>query len=329
MNCLFCNKSYVRTSGVQRFRKDTGYCSIECIESSRPLCLNCGTKITRNPGEILSVFIRRTYCCHPCAAKHATSYKRSDETRRKMSDGRKRFNATERGQDVIEENVERYKEWLSSDIGIATRRRQGKQFSEWRKTPDGIAWYERALAAKRTDESRAKLSASLTDFFKTERGQENREHYRKLYTGVPRSPETYEKMKQAIELFWNSPEGDAMAEAISHRMTNGLPETPYGPNWNRQRQKAIRRDSNSCQLEFLGNCEEDFVVQVHHIFPNRFFGYVPGENEYFRWANHLKNLVCLCRRCHRLCEVTRSLVPEQFLSNATEHYDQFVLSTTH
>jgi len=71
------------------------------------------------------------------------------------------------------------------------------------------------------------------------------------------------------------------------------------------------------------------MIDVHHIFPNRFFGYIPGENEHFRWANHLNNLICLCRRCHRLCESTRSLVPEPYLSKATEHYGQYVLTITH
>jgi len=68
------------------------------------------------------------------------------------------------------------------------------------------------------------------------------------------------------------------------------------------------------------------MIDVHHIFPNRFFGYIPGENEHFRWANHLNNLICLCRRCHRLCESTRSLVPEPYLENSNEHYLRFLLT---
>lgn len=329
MICKLCSKSYERTSGVKAFRKDHGYCSIECIESSRPLCLNCGTKITRSPNEILSAFIRRRFCTQPCAASFYASQKRSDEVRKNMSNGRKAFNDTERGREVIIENSIRYAEWLESDIGKETRERQGKQFSEWLKTPDGVAWRKRADAARRTDEFSARASERLFKFYETERGQELKERYRQLYSGVPRPPEVTEKMLRSLDEFWSSADGDALAERLSNNMTGGFPETPYGPNWKRQRRKALKRDSYSCQLARLGNCEEYLVIQVHHIFTNRRFGYIPRENEHFRWANHLNNLICLCRRCHRLCETTRSLVPEPYLSNAIEHYAKFVLTITH
>ncbi|RME43150.1 MAG: DUF1998 domain-containing protein, partial [Chloroflexi bacterium] len=41
---------------------------------------------------------------------------------------------------------------------------------------------------------------------------------------------------------------------------------------------------------------------IHHISPFRDFGYVPGENERYRVANQLDNLITLCRVCHRRAE---------------------------
>jgi DEAD/DEAH box helicase domain-containing protein len=41
---------------------------------------------------------------------------------------------------------------------------------------------------------------------------------------------------------------------------------------------------------------------MHHIRPFREFGYVPGQNDHYRQANRLENLVTLCPSCHRRAE---------------------------
>lgn len=76
----------------------------------------------------------------------------------------------------------------------------------------------------------------------------------------------------------------------------------YGPNWPRQSRKARRRDEYKCQC--CGKTQEQNRkrLDVHHIKPMRKFGYVPGENEHYKEANRLDNLVSLCTTCHHRIE---------------------------
>jgi len=43
-------------------------------------------------------------------------------------------------------------------------------------------------------------------------------------------------------------------------------------------------------------------LHVHHIRPFREYGYMPGENENYRAANKIDNLITLCPSCHRRAE---------------------------
>ena len=74
-----------------------------------------------------------------------------------------------------------------------------------------------------------------------------------------------------------------------------------GPNWAKQRDLARRRDGYRCRwcnaLERPGRQHD-----VHHVVPFGRFRWVPGQNENYRSANHLSNLVTLCAGCHRLAE---------------------------
>jgi DEAD/DEAH box helicase domain-containing protein len=98
----------------------------------------------------------------------------------------------------------------------------------------------------------------------------------------------------------------------------------YGPNWLEQRRLALARDNHRCQT--CGAAAEkttavktspegiadkalpDFTksgragLHVHHIRPFREYNYVPGQNENYRQANRLENLVTLCPSCHRRAE---------------------------
>lgn len=79
----------------------------------------------------------------------------------------------------------------------------------------------------------------------------------------------------------------------------------YGPSWKRQRRKAWQRDNHTCQE--CGATKEDTGREpdVHHILPFRLFGVERHEE-----ANHLSNLICLCKRCHGIAEL-RDYVPDQ------------------
>lgn len=67
----------------------------------------------------------------------------------------------------------------------------------------------------------------------------------------------------------------------------------YGPSWSRQRSKTRERDNNTCQRCGITSVEAGQKLDVHHKIPFRQFGI-----ELHKEANHLSNLVTLCRKCH-------------------------------
>ena len=73
----------------------------------------------------------------------------------------------------------------------------------------------------------------------------------------------------------------------------------YGPNWEKQRDKARERDYCTCQVCGLSKTDIGRNPDVHHIVPFREFGYVPTENDHYLRANHLENLITLCPSCHQ------------------------------
>jgi DEAD/DEAH box helicase domain-containing protein len=81
----------------------------------------------------------------------------------------------------------------------------------------------------------------------------------------------------------------------------------YGPNWQQQRQHTLARDGNRCRHcgakpEAENSARLSLSLHVHHIRPFRDFGYVRGQNENYRLANDLENLITLCPSCHRQAE---------------------------
>lgn len=67
----------------------------------------------------------------------------------------------------------------------------------------------------------------------------------------------------------------------------------YGPNWDKQRRAARKRDRYFCQQCNKTEKELGRELEVHHIVPFRIFGI-----ERYREANHLDNLISLCKSCH-------------------------------
>lgn len=80
----------------------------------------------------------------------------------------------------------------------------------------------------------------------------------------------------------------------------------YGPNWNSQKYKTRKRDNFTCQVCHIS--EEEHIkkynqkLHVHHIKPFREFNYVASENDNYKEANSLSNLLTVCCVCHRIVE---------------------------
>jgi ribosomal protein S27E len=71
-----------------------------------------------------------------------------------------------------------------------------------------------------------------------------------------------------------------------------------GPNWRSQQRLARDRDNNTCQVCGKTQGQVGNALDVHHVKPFRSFNYIAEENENYRQANELSNLVTLCRSCH-------------------------------
>lgn len=82
-----------------------------------------------------------------------------------------------------------------------------------------------------------------------------------------------------------------------------------GPNWNQQREKARKRDGYKCQKCNITQKKLGKELDVHHIVPFREFGYIPNENENYRQANRLINLITLCPTCHTKAEFGKIAIP--------------------
>ncbi|MEK6575009.1 MAG: DEAD/DEAH box helicase, partial [Chloroflexota bacterium] len=93
----------------------------------------------------------------------------------------------------------------------------------------------------------------------------------------------------------------------------------YGPNWEAQRNAARARDGYRCRECGAAEPTPPPPPQhhVHHIRPFREFGYVRGQNENYKLANELDNLITLCPSCHHRVEsVQRTVSALGGLANA-------------
>lgn len=86
----------------------------------------------------------------------------------------------------------------------------------------------------------------------------------------------------------------------NHHHYAGGRTTEYGPNWQRQRRKAISRDNGTCQRCGVTRSKLDRDIHVHHIEPRKTF--MSGANFDYESANKLTNLICLCGSCHQTVE---------------------------
>lgn len=89
---------------------------------------------------------------------------------------------------------------------------------------------------------------------------------------------------------WQMPSGE------EHPSWKGGHESEdYGPNWNKQRQKALKRDGYECTVCGISNSDHKEMygagLHVHHIQKVRHF-------DDYKKQNRLDNLVTLCVTCH-------------------------------
>lgn len=75
----------------------------------------------------------------------------------------------------------------------------------------------------------------------------------------------------------------------------------YGPNWRGQRRKARKRDNYKCQSCGINEKKLGRQLDVHHIKPFKSFNYTKENNNY-KEANKLTNLISLCPSCHKAAE---------------------------
>jgi hypothetical protein len=321
MICKRCGAGYTRMAGVVRFRHDYGYCSVVCMTADKSPCLGCGARLARHNQEGLSAFSARAYCSQVCGASSANSAPKSVEHRQHMSEGRRRLppehwqkiRATR--QKTLENDPAR-KEAMYQRMNDGLRR--------WKQKPD--AEHQRAERYIRTMTERGHFQAAserMQAFYQTPEGEAFRQHVAQSKRGKPRPPIVRQKLRVALNAFWDTPEGIALRERISEQRTEGLPDTPYGPGWSKQAAKARARD-RQCVMCGAARGTNGRVLDVHHIHPRRKFGYVPGQNVNYRWANHLANLMTLCPACHIRIELKGAPVPTAYQQHADELWDQFI-----
>jgi DEAD/DEAH box helicase domain-containing protein len=103
--------------------------------------------------------------------------------------------------------------------------------------------------------------------------------------------------------YWFSVEPELADQLIAAGVI--LAPNDYGPNWEEQREAARKRDGYRCRT--CGATERSRQHDVHHVRPFREFGYARGQNENYKQANVLENLITLCLVCHRRAEATRGM----------------------
>ncbi|WP_369333273.1 homing endonuclease associated repeat-containing protein [Haloferax sp. Atlit-4N] len=130
---------------------------------------------------------------------------------------------------------------------------------------------------------------------------------------VPSSNEFEKHSRFSLGPYWrNFGNWEDSVEAAGHEPRRSIETTKpsnlyYGPNWPRQRSRALERDNHCCQTP---GC--DFTTQshlerfgcdlsVHHIVPIRAYVDEEGVLDY-KQANTLDNLVTVCQSHHRLWE---------------------------
>lgn len=93
-----------------------------------------------------------------------------------------------------------------------------------------------------------------------------------------------------------------IGENSPHWEGGAIPGRDYGPNWKQQAHAARQRDGYKCRVCGVSQKRLHRSLDVHHVRSFRQFGYIRGQNNAYKEANELTNLVSLCRLCHARVE---------------------------
>lgn len=322
MLCKKCNRPYERMAGVLAHRIDYGYCSLDCAIQDKPPCERCGEPIVRGAKERLSEYMNRRFCGKTCARLFNGGKEKSAETRQKM-----REHALNRPPEHNQKVTEARARFYASADGKDATERSVKGHAAWRAAhPDQVAeMLEKQAQTRRERGLYEANSQRMKAFYQTPEGAEQKAKFSALYTGKPRPLRVTQQMKASLRMYWDSPEGMALREAISQERTGGLEYAPYGPGWN-QKSAKIRQRDGCCVV--CGTTEATLTrkLDVHHIYARRKFGYIPGQNRNYLWANHSANLISLCQACHRKIEMHTLEVPLAYQILADQLWQEFVLN---
>lgn len=265
------------------------------------LCENptCQNELIRRNNEPLKRFEGRRFCSNKCSIAC-------------------------RKQEVWDRIAYSIRERDKTDEGRLSRKTAVMKRNQWMKdNPDQVKkMIEKQSESRRSNGHGKKVSEWTKSFYETDEGKARKERFSQLYKGKIRPPLIRQAMKDGQKRYWNSPEGKKHRETISSRMTQDLAETPYGPGWRDSAYRARERDGK-CVVCGATNDITNRALSVHHIYRKRLFGYIPGQNQNYKWANNLANLITLCSVCHTTVEACVVKVPNEYQQNADLLWNEF------
>lgn len=321
MFCKHCDKEYQRMSGVLRFKKDYGFCSVRCVTDSKEPCPSCGKPIVHHDGERLAEFVRRRFCSRKCASTYTYSQPKSEETRKRMSES-----ARHRSPEHLAKIVESRRRFYATEEGKQSRKEQDRRHSEWlQSNSEAVVEMRRKQSATRKAHGEEN-SAQQRAFYQTPAGEALKEKYRRLYTGKKRPPRVAQKVKDAVCQYWDSPEGQERSRQLSLQMGEGERFAPFGPGWPRKASKIRQRDGHTCIICGATKEAHNRALDVHHIYSRGMFGYIPGKNSNYLWSDHPANLITLCKACHVKVRVGLIDIPLEYQECADSLWQIFTES---
>jgi DNA-directed RNA polymerase specialized sigma subunit len=211
--------------------------------------------------------------------------------------------ATKLGRPPTAQEMEQRGEW---SVKVAQRR-----FGTWNTALREAGFEPLSKKDVPEDELVAELARLRNELGHVPSSTEMHEHGQfTLYLYVDR----YGSWKQAVEAAGMEYRGYPSGQD-HHLWKGGYGDISYGPNWYRQRKRALERDGFECQMPGCPIDREthrerwDRDLNVHHITPLGAFIDADGVLDYER-SNRLENLITLCQRHHTIWEEFAPLQPD-------------------
>lgn len=273
--CRTCGKSF-----SPRPRKANKYCCSECYRSAQSAGLYKGTREKQ----------RQPAPCHNCGAGviRSPSIKRNGDKSEKVFCGRDCYDKA-RAKAIAARSRSCAHCGLSFIANVSTAKFCGEQC--WKD--DRKAKPKRCLSCNCLF-TPVKLNRSSGRMISYNGGKTCSPKCENDW--IRNNPERKRKIGEAFRghLHPNWQGGKSLLNNVSNR----------GPNWQRQRAEAIRRDKRCLDCGISNDqCKEKFgrCLDVDHVVPFHNFSN-------YRKANALSNLECRCASCHRIAETKRSMI---------------------